>query len=217
MPIVTISDNTGATFAGSTSNNIFNATPTTVDQDSAQLQLAAVDAFTIEHVLLRFTGLSNLPASIVVNAASIAIRVSTAPVGSGMVVETNRLLRAYTPSQATWNIYSTGNNWTTAGAGGSGTDIAAAVSSTSGEIPTSSGYYDFAPDAAQLRQDIEKICSGEYANNGWRMAIASMTVPGYYNCGGITADDGRRPVLTIDYTEVAPTATRRLTLLGAGR
>ena len=44
-----------------------------------------------------------------------------------MAVEARRILRAYSPTQATWNQYSSGNNWTTAGAKSDGNDRAATV------------------------------------------------------------------------------------------
>ena len=42
--------------------------------------------------------------------------------GSNVFVEAVEMLRAYNATQVTWNVYSTGNNWATAGAKGSGTD-----------------------------------------------------------------------------------------------
>jgi hypothetical protein len=42
----------------------------------------------------------------------------------GMMLTARRILRAYNPTQVTYNEYSTGNNWTTAGAKGDGTDRA---------------------------------------------------------------------------------------------
>lgn len=40
-------------------------------------------------------------------------------------LQARRILRAYSPTQVTWNEYSTGNNWTTAGAESTGNDVAA--------------------------------------------------------------------------------------------
>jgi hypothetical protein len=37
-------------------------------------------------------------------------------------LEARRILRAYVAAEVTWNIYSSGNNWATAGAAGTGTD-----------------------------------------------------------------------------------------------
>jgi hypothetical protein len=42
----------------------------------------------------------------------------------GMILTARRILRAYVPTEVTYNVYSTGNNWTTAGAKGDGTDRA---------------------------------------------------------------------------------------------
>jgi hypothetical protein len=44
-------------------------------------------------------------------------------VGNIRAMQARRILRAYVPAEVTWNIYSTGNNWTTAGGQGLGTDI----------------------------------------------------------------------------------------------
>lgn len=48
--------------------------------------------------------------------------------GSGLAtLSARRVLRAYSPTQVTWNVYSTGNNWTTAGAKSTGSDISLAL------------------------------------------------------------------------------------------
>lgn len=50
--------------------------------------------------------------------------VCSADSGAGTpTLRARRILRAYVPAQVTWNVYSTGNNWTSAGAKGTGTDI----------------------------------------------------------------------------------------------
>lgn len=46
----------------------------------------------------------------------------TTSLTTGVAMTAQRILRAYVANQVTWNVYSTGNNWTTAGARGLGTD-----------------------------------------------------------------------------------------------
>lgn len=42
---------------------------------------------------------------------------------AGVVLRARQMLRAYNPTQVTWNVYSTGNNWGTAGAKNTTSDV----------------------------------------------------------------------------------------------
>lgn len=50
-----------------------------------------------------------------------------ADIGGGRCLGAREMLRAYSPTQATWNVYSTGNNWGTAGAKNTTSDISTAI------------------------------------------------------------------------------------------
>lgn len=43
--------------------------------------------------------------------------------GANIYLNARRILRAYSPTQVTWNVYTTGNNWTTAGAQSNDNDL----------------------------------------------------------------------------------------------
>lgn len=68
--------------------------------------------------------------STVTSVASAILRLYRLNDGNNAGTTTNnfgvrKILRAYNPTQVTWVVYSTGNNWTTAGAVGVGTDVSA--------------------------------------------------------------------------------------------
>ena len=80
--------------------------------------------------------------------------------------EMRRLLENWVEGEATWNIYSTGNNWTTAGADSDANDRVAGTSATLGLDPTAaSAFVDWT--GATLDDDVQKFVDGTYSNFGW--------------------------------------------------
>lgn len=107
-----------------------------------------------------------------------------------------RVLRDWVESEATWNIYSTGNSWSTGGGIGDGTDrVAAAVGSLS--IGTAAQYYEFDLDAA----DVQDCIDNASANFGW---LLERTDGQDDQHGRIfrqsNGTDGQRPYLEVTYT-----------------
>jgi len=109
----------------------------------------------------------------------------------------NRLLRDWSETTSTWNIYSTGNNWGTAGAKNSTTDYDGAVSKT-GTFGNATNFE--LSDDATFNGIVEGWLNGTYTNNGFVMANTSGGTNNYKNFG---ADDDatstNRPYLSITY------------------
>jgi hypothetical protein len=85
-------------------------------------------------------------------------------IASPWTVNVHRLLKNWVEAQATWNIYSTGNNWGTGGASGDGVDRVAVASSTLAMDATpAGGFVSF----TGLRADVQGFIDGSLNNYGW--------------------------------------------------
>ena len=115
-------------------------------------------------------------------------------------VNAHRVLRDWLVGQATWNIYSTGNNWSTAGAAGAGTDIANAATDTC----TAFSYNDCDKWVTwDVKSDVAAFVAGTTCNYGWRMCTDLDAVPTVWRPPAASSDYGTtnlRPKLTVDYT-----------------
>jgi len=80
-----------------------------------------------------------------------------------------RVLRAMNLDQATWNVYSTGNNWGTAGAGNTTTDREATdIGSISMPATEVAQYYEITLTASEIE---EMITGGGFTNNGFLLKM----------------------------------------------
>ena len=69
-----------------------------------------------DRALLKFAGISQIPSNALVMSATLKLKVLEDPAGNTTgVMKAHCLLRNWVEAEATWNIYSTGNNWGTAG------------------------------------------------------------------------------------------------------
>ncbi len=126
-------------------------------------------------------------------------------------VNVRRLLQDWVELQVTWNIYSTGNNWDTAGAGAA-TDRSDTISATvTLDGTAASAFVDF--DGNTLDDDVQKFVDGTYAtNNGWL-----IEAPGAEDQGGATsynefstsdnATSAQHPKLTVVHASPAAAIT----------
>jgi hypothetical protein len=148
----------------------------------------------INKAILRFTDLSNIPASATITSATLYLYQS-ANSGDTYNVALHRVLQAWVESQATWNIYSTGNSWTTAGADSDGNDrVGTAESSTS--VGTSAAYYGL--DCTSLVQDI--VDGTISSDEGFLIEVASPTSTWFKVFQSSRGTDGQRPELVVNYT-----------------
>jgi hypothetical protein len=159
---------------------------------------------------------SSVPASAAVTNANVELYEFDAADGAGLgswTMEVRRCLRNWVETQATWNIYSTGNNWTTAGAGSDGNDRSASNSATS----TRDGAADAAfvtLTGATLIDDVQKYVNGTYSNYGWLVQSPSAESAGTptaytnYRTANYATDTSQRPKSTVDYTDGVPPKMR---------
>jgi len=109
------------------------------------------------------------------------------------------ILQSWVETEATWNSYSTGNTWNTAGADGSGTDRTATIYDlhTGSQDTTSTGWYAF--DITELAQTWD---NGAGIYNGTMIAV--RTGMGGYDASTFWADEWStttsRPKIKISYS-----------------
>lgn len=164
--------------------------------------------------LIRFAGLSSITGPVTVSDAFFTMYVVVG--GSAGDIDIVRVRRNWVEAQATWNVYSTGNSWTTAG----GTDTTNDVFATaSARIAYTGGFAtgDFNSTLnTTLIADVEGIINGTISPNcGWRFPAGpvSFSLPA-------EGTASRRPMLTVTYTASGGGGLRRkgsLSLLGVGR
>jgi hypothetical protein len=206
MTTLVVGDNTGNT-AGTEDTQIKEGSATTNFATTTPLEVTHFGAGDWSRMLLRFTGLSGIPAgSTVLTVVPSIYHQNTSGDDNTVIFSIYKSLRNWVLTQATWNIYSTGNNWTTAGGMGSG-DAAGTASANANSLATggSAGYIDFA-STAQLVADVQSWVDGSQ-NNGWIIDRSDAGgQPGDSKFTQITSEegtDGQRPYITVTYTPPA--------------
>lgn len=118
-----------------------------------------------------------------------------------------RALRDWVEAQATWNVYATASNWTTAGAASAGNDIAAVNSASVTLDGTAANAFVEWSDTT-LTDDVQKFINGTYSNYGWRLAAPTAENRGVSQMSGslFRSSDygtaGERPKIVVDYVTV---------------
>ena len=151
--------------------------------------------------LIKFD-LSSIPANANITSATLSLWVALNRSSDASDYRIYRLLKDWVELEATWDIYSTGNNWATAGLG-SGTDYASASIATTniGASVSPGSEIQWSLDPTVVKQMID----GTYSNYGWMIKADTELNDGYnfYTSEHTTA--GERPKLVIQYT--VPTST----------
>jgi hypothetical protein len=199
VPVITIGENPGDSFAGITDTELTQGSPTSNSNTSETIEITKFGSgdhrdalFVISFSAFR-TSISN--ASITVNSASFSMW-ATAISHGALVIGVYQSLRAAVAAQATWNVFSTGNSWTSGGGRGNGTDR---VTTALGALTTpSNGQYNAASLTAASVETLINAGSAliltlertDAQNDGnfsvWRSSNNSTTT--------------ERPFLSLDYT-----------------
>jgi len=183
MPVVTIGENTGDDYAGCEDCTIYDAS----NHDGSDLFLTTPDY----NALIKFSGLSNIAATSTVNDATIYFYPSYSNSSSSTI---RRLLLNWVESEATVNVWSTGNSWTTTGGESQGNDVSATSTGTFVPGATTGSYVSFG--SAQFDADVEDFIDGTYPNYGWNIICDA----GGWIANESANSDGTRPYLEVDYT-----------------
>lgn len=208
---VTIGDNTGNTYSGTDDAHIRSDSTTTNYGTNGSLEVTKYAVGNHVSALVKFSGLSNIVGPVTVSSATLYLYYTGPTSGSDThTIDVHRVLRAWVEAQATWNIYSTGNSWTTAGALSDGNDRVATVSASFALIGNTSPSY-VAYTGAQLATDVENIINGSNANNGWVFERSDAGDDTNYRIfASSEGSDGQRPYLDITYTVAGTTVRHRV-------
>ena len=111
-------------------------------------------------------------------------------------------------AEATWNIYSTGNNWTTAGAGSDGNDRSATISATVDLDSTAASAFIDWGSTAQLVSDVQNFVDGGLSNFGWLLEAPTAEGHASEERGSVFSSSdhttaGERPKLVVVHSPPA--------------
>ena len=155
-------DNIDETFTGITDQPIREIAPTT-NYDTQDWSEVNWFASGDECKTVIKADLSNIPADATILSAQIRYnQLSGVGDNVGYTIEVYRLLRDWVAAQMTWNIYSTGNSWATAGAEGTGDRAADPTFAHEDVADYDGGWHVF-----DVTDDVIGMHGGEYANYGW--------------------------------------------------
>lgn len=193
MPTVVIGNNTGDDYSGTEDAIIHGGAPTTTYGDTANLEAK----YTGERVnfVIKFSGLSNIPEGSTVDSAAFYILGSNP--WDNITLHARRLLRNWVESEVTYNAYSTGNNWTAAGAFSDGNDRVATASGTMA-VGTTENY-----DGCTVTDDVGDMVAGTVSNYGWVVTRDTQDSFYYPIQRSSEYNDGSRPYLSVTYTEAS--------------
>ena len=133
--------------------------------------------------------------------------IDTASVGS-WAVNLHRVLVDWVEAEATHNIYSTGNNWTTAGCKSDGNDRSATISATVTLDGTAAVAFVDWGSTAQLVSDVQNFVDGGLSNFGWMLEAPTAENQGTSESANIfsTSDHAtaeQRPKLVVIHAAAA--------------
>jgi hypothetical protein len=165
-----------------------------------------LDGGVTERGLLKFD-LSGIPAGSVINSATLSLYVTTDASSNARTFRVYKVKRIWVENQVTWNAYSTGNNWQTAGGGGANDiDTSFIGSRAFSASETLNVFVSWSLDAAAVQS---MIPGGAWTNNGFMVAADTESADAYSFSSSDDGNSAQWPKLVIDYT--APTATPTMT------
>lgn len=203
MTVVVIGDNTGDDYSGTLDSFIREDTPTTNNGGQPFMFVNKHVAGQYMHGYLEFDGLSNIPLNVVVTDASVKPYLNFGNSTNSNTISLKRFLVNPEELEITWNDYSSGNSWTTAGGLSDGNDRSATISASVSFPGQTYGYITFT--GSQLITDVQNYIYGVYNNNGWHMERIDAADDGdLRRFTSRTGADGQRPYLSVTYNIVTP-------------
>jgi hypothetical protein len=201
MPTVTIGNNSTDTFSGVIDTELNQSNPTDNRYATNAFGVYKEGSGNHANALIMFP-LTSLPDNIVVSAATVHFRIDTNVGAVSHTFTFKRALRDWiTALQATWNVWSAGNNWTTAGGLSDGNDRATSPSA-SAVVTTGSGYKTL--DVIAMASVIEGWASGAIPNYGFHVERTDAADDATYKIVSSSEEaDTFRPYLTLTYEEPA--------------
>jgi len=188
----------GNMWTGVNDTQLAKATPATNSNAAATLGLSNYSEANISTATIVFTGLSNIPATATVKSITLGYYVSHAMTTTSSITS-HRLLLNHVVTEETWNIYSTGNNWNTAGAAYNDLDRSSTVSNVIATGTTTGWKTTGVLEAGQLMTDVQNFIDGGNSNYGWVIYMPDAPADEYLTITSSDGTDGQRPYLKIIY------------------
>ncbi len=211
MPTVIISNNTTGAypgdFSGANDTEIKQSTPTTNMSGNSHYEIHKFGAGDHAHATIVFTGLSNIPSAATITSVTLGLYLVNASAGADHDFTLRRILRNWVLAEATWNVWSTGNSWTTAGAQSDGNDRVAASSGTFGPVNITTGAHKSTTwSSGGVVDDVQGWVAGSFSNYGWLIERSGAGEDSTFRdfSDSAAATDGNRPYLSVTYTVGAP-------------
>jgi hypothetical protein len=182
--------------ASGVDTHINSAAPTT-NYNTATSISAGTSTTNTFRTLIKFD-ISSIPATATIISAKLILFVSSDSSTNARIFVVRRLLRNWVLAQATWNIYSTGNNWQTAGGTGAN-DLDptnwASLAFTASEAANTEKIFELSPT------EFQKMVDGTYPNYGWmiRNTVESSDRYDFYSANNATVI--YHPKLVVKYRE----------------
>lgn len=143
---------------------------------------------------------SVIPAGQLITAATLKMTPISDASSNARTMYAHRVLRTVNFSQATWNVYSTGNNWGTAGCSNNTTDYDGAVvigSASQPASPTLNSALSFTMALDPV--EVQKFYDGTYVNNGIVLFVDTQVDDDIGYASTDHATSGYRPIVTVTY------------------
>lgn len=152
--------------------------------------------------LIKFD-LSSIPSDATINSAVLTLNITTDNSVNDRTMRAYRLKKAWVEAQATWNIYSTGNNWTTAGGFDSAdceqTDIGSVLIDDATATSTTI-------DITLTASAVQEWVSGAFANNGILLKMDTELNDAWRFSSSDAGTASLRPQLVVIYNDAPPNA-----------
>jgi hypothetical protein len=171
----------------------------TTNNDANALFLVGEDntGNSVSRGLIKFD-LSSITSSAVVSSATLTLTHSGAVdrTSNARTMRAFRTKRAWVENQTTWNIWSTGNNWSTAG--GFHADDCEQTDVGSVSVPdTQVDGVTF--DIVLTNASVQEMISGAFTNNGWLIKVDTEMDDRHAFASSSHATASYRPKLVIEY------------------
>lgn len=172
--------------------------PTTNSGTDTKISIGELDSISAVHRTMIKFDLSSIPAGAYTSSNILSLWILQDNSSNARNCKAFRILRDWVEAQATWNIWSTANNWTTAGCGSDGNDadlttIWATTAYTATESVGAEKQFSL------LTSEFDKFLNGTYTNYGWLLKMDTETNDNYYHDSSSSVTSGERPKLAVTY------------------
>ena len=209
VPTEVIGDNTGDDYAGTEDAQLKEYSSTNNFGSSVIGYSAKYGSGDHTHILLKFSGLSNITPTVSVSSSTLAMYGDSG--SSGTRTGTwRRVLRNWeegtqndadrtndTPDSCCWDEYGSSNSWTTGGCLSNGNDRSATVTGT---ISMDDVVEYKTLSSAQLATDVQDMINNSSTNYGFHLERTDgendSTFNSFYTSDNV---DGSRPYLSVTY------------------